>query len=72
MVALAIFGAVFPADLYLANALLGDPIHRLRDPMIVNASITFSVAFAVPVLPLALLATVLHFWHVGRGADSAA
>ena len=65
--ALTIFGAIFPANLYLANALLGDPIRALRDPMVVNSSITFSVAFAVPVLPLALLATLLHLWYAARG-----
>lgn len=67
MLALTIFGAVFPSDLYLANALLGDPIPALRDPMVINSSVTFSVALAVPVLPLALLAIFLHIRSVARG-----
>lgn len=65
--ALTIVGTVLPSDLYLANGFLGSPIHALRDPMIINALVTLSVAFAAPVLPLALLAALLHIRYASHG-----
>jgi hypothetical protein len=67
LLALAIFGAVLPTDLYLANAFMGDPIPVLRNPMTINLLLDVSVAFAVPVIPLALLALLSHLRFGGQG-----
>lgn len=66
ILALTIFGTVIPADLYLANGFFGDPIHALRDPMVINSLVTISAALAVPVIPLALLAIFLHRQRMAR------
>lgn len=66
ILALAIFGTVIPADLYLANGFFGDPIHALRDPMVINSLVMISATLAVPVIPLALLAIVLHRQRMAR------
>ncbi|GEM_PF-7012019 len=60
LLALTIFGAVIPSDLYLANWFFGGRIHALRDPMVINSLVNLSVALAVPVIPLALLAILPH------------
>ncbi|MHB8648295.1 MAG: hypothetical protein ACYDAR_21145 [Thermomicrobiales bacterium] len=64
LLVLTIFGTVLPSDLYLANGFFGDPIPALRDPMVINSLINLSVAFAVPVIPLALLAILPQIRHV--------
>jgi len=60
ILALTIIGMVIPSDLYLANWFFGDPIHAFRDPMVINSLINLTVALAVPMIPLALLALLLH------------
>lgn len=60
ILALTIIGMVIPSDLYLANWFFGDPIDAFRDPMVINSLINLTVALAVPVIPLALLALLLH------------
>src|SRR5689334_2645970 len=65
--ALTIFGTVLPSDLYLANWVFGGPIPALRDPIVINSLVTLSVALAVPVIPLALLALLLHGRHAPDG-----
>ena len=60
ILAVLIFGTVIPPDLYFANWLLGGRIHALGDPMVINSLITLSAVLAVPVIPLMLLALLVH------------
>ncbi|MDQ6908294.1 MAG: hypothetical protein M3176_15840 [Chloroflexota bacterium] len=73
ILALTIFSLVIPSDLYLANWLFGDPISVLHNPMVISSLVTLSAILAVPVIPLALLAILLHLRHaaIGRRQGSA-
>ena len=70
ILAVTIFGTVIPSDLYFANWLFGGPLPALRDPMVINALVTISAVLAVPVIPLALLALLVHCRHAARGQSS--
>lgn len=65
--ALMTFGMVIPSDLILANWFFGAPIPALRDPMVINAFVSLAVALAIPVIPLTLLAILLHFLDTAIG-----
>jgi hypothetical protein len=68
ILAVTIFGTVIPSDLYFANWLFGSPIHALRDSMVINALVTISAVLAVPVIPLAFLALVVHCQQAAHGS----
>lgn len=72
ILALTIFGTVIPSDLYFANWLFGGPIHALRDPMVINALVTVSAVLAVPVIPLAFLALLVHCRQAAHGSRRSA
>jgi hypothetical protein len=67
ILAVLIFGTVIPPDLYFANWLLGRRIHALGDPMVINSLVTLSAVLAVPVIPLMLLALLVHRRQAARG-----